>query len=519
MLKFVSTKPPKGGESNQTDDENRPRKKKGSFRWKIFSKRENPQTFDKDVGKCEANKGEESADKMDRRLGDYDNYDSSTKKELSQKIQSAKNSNTRTWSVGSESSIDSNLKLPIRKHGGHDPFKGQGHHLRHVTWSPDVTDGSENGFSFDIPNGIGSEETGQHEDYYWDNLESLNSSHPFKLHHQGTCALNSHDGPFYQSIGKKPQQNMSGPLYQTITKKPPPLSSPGHSRPQSKRLEYYPRDQFVHHVGKPIFDKKFEMYPSVTLPHRSKSTVSRSVASNSYATVGPKTLKRNHINVPYSIPITSEKSTGSETEGKRPPSPREIPILPNRMRNFSVPYCVPNDPVSPREFSVNSKLLFSPSIYSTPKRNRASDMDMTGQVTWGQKPRLSTEYNTSYGDYERLSDSNQNLTRQSPLRQNPNLKPFLESAYQNGNYLDFIQNISRRYPHEVKDSQRDSLGFYPITNGYQQETSQMSTGTRSSGSFDDRSYDKHWSNYSEPEDRPSVSLFFQFLPPAIHQSV
>jgi hypothetical protein len=80
MLKFVSTKPPKSGKTSQANLSEKSRKKKGSFRWKIFSKRENPQTFEKDSierEESEARREEEfTKHKMDERLGNEGDYES-----------------------------------------------------------------------------------------------------------------------------------------------------------------------------------------------------------------------------------------------------------------------------------------------------------------------------------------------------------------------------------------------------------------------------------------------------------
>ncbi|XP_076088670.1 tensin-3-like isoform X15 [Mytilus galloprovincialis] len=518
MLKFVSTKPPKGGQSSQGNTDEKPRKKKGSFRWKIFSKRENPQTFedhDDKSDELDARRVKDSERNMDEYLtnqADYDNYDSSQRKDSSQKAVNGKAAYTRSWSAGSDSSVDSYRGSQARKHV-YDPYKGQGHPLRHVTWSPDVTDGSEHGFSFDTNNimhhdsrqhekdnilgkdfrqhenivgndfrqheNIVGSDSGQHEDYYWDNLEQLNSSQPFKLFHQGTCALDE-----------------NGPFYQTINKKTPPVSS-GQSHPScSRRLEFYPRDQFIHHVGKPILNRKYEMYPSVTLPHRTKTLTATAAAANSYATVGPRTLKRNY-NIPYSVPVSSTKSSQqsiptnvSHDKPKLPPL--NIPIHRNLMRNFSVPYCVSSEPISsPREISVNSKLIFSPSIYSTPKQRKEYGSDNTVK-SWDQKPTIST-------DYDRLLTTEDHFTRTSLEGPSPRIsQTFSDPLYKEDKYLDFIQNIRKRYPHQDPNAVQNNT-TKPTKRGDDslQGSSQLNGITSVSDKFEDRKYSWHSNGYQD----------------------
>ncbi|XP_063412255.1 uncharacterized protein LOC134695033 isoform X9 [Mytilus trossulus] len=527
MLKFVSTKPPKGGQSSQGSTDEKPRKKKGSFRWKIFSKRENPQTFEDHDDKSDefdARRVKDSERNMDEYLtnqADYDNYDSSQRKDSSQKAVNGKATYTRSWSAGSDSSVDSYRGSQARKHV-YDPYKGQGHPLRHVTWSPDVTDGSEHGFSFDTNNimhhdsrqhekdnilgndfrqhenivgndfrqheNIVGNDAGQHEDYYWDNLEQLNSSQPFKLFHQGTCALDE-----------------NGPFYQTINKKTPPVS-PGQSHPScSRRLEFYPRDQFVHHVGKPILNRKYEMYPSVTLPHRTKTSTATAAAANSYATVGPRTLKRNY-NIPYSVPVSSTKSSQqsiptnvSHDKPKLPPL--NIPIHRNLMRNYSVPYCVSSEPISsPREISVNSKLIFSPSIYSTPKQRKEYGSDNTVK-SWDQKPTIST-------DYDRLLTTEDQFTRPSSEGPSPRIsQTFSDPLYKEDKYLDFIQNIRKRYPQQdLNEVQSNTTKPTKRGDSSLQGSSQLNGITSVSDKFEDRKYSRHSNGYQDvtPMSSPHV---------------
>ncbi|XP_052079103.1 tensin-3-like isoform X21 [Mytilus californianus] len=521
MLKFVSTKPPKGGQPSQGNTDEKPRKKKGSFRWKIFSKRENPQTFENHdkSDELDTRRDKDCERNMDEYLtnqADYDNYDSSQMKDSSQKGVNGKVAYTRSWSAGSDSSVDSYRGSQSRKHI-YDPYKGQSHPLRHVTWSPDVTDGSEHGFSFDTSNIMGNvtrqhekdnivgnvsrqhekdnivgndsmqhgnivgNDSGQHEDYYWDNLEQFNSSQPFKLFHQGTCALDE-----------------NGPFYQTINKKTPPVNvSSGQSHPTcSRRLEFYPRDQFIHHVGKPILNRKYEMYPSVTLPHRTKSSTATAAAANSYATVGPRTLKRNY-NIPYSVPVSSTKSSQqsipmnvSHDKPKLPPL--NIPIHRNLMRNYSVPYCVSSEPISsPREISVNSKLIFSPSIYSTPKQRKEYGSDRTVK-SWDQKPAIST-------DYDRLLTTEDYFKR--PSSEGPSLKiskPFSDPLYKEDKYLDFIQNIRKRYPQQgTNELQSNTAKPTMIVDSSLQGTSQPNGTTRVSDKFEERKYGRRSNGYED----------------------
>jgi hypothetical protein len=73
---------------------------------------------------------------MDERLGnegDYDNFNSSKQTDFSQKALNGNVSYTRSWSMGSESSVDSYHGGSQSKKHLYDPYRGQGHPLRHVT--------------------------------------------------------------------------------------------------------------------------------------------------------------------------------------------------------------------------------------------------------------------------------------------------------------------------------------------------------------------------------------------------
>lgn len=489
MLKFVSTKPPKSGKTSQANLSEKSRKKKGSFRWKIFSKRENPQTFEKDSierEESEARREEEfTKHKMDERLGnegDYDNFNSSKQTDFSQKALNGNVSYTRSWSMGSESSVDSYHGGSQSKKHLYDPYRGQGHPLRHVTWSPDVADTSDNPFTFET-----NYDSKEHDDYYWDNLHQLNSTQPFKLHHQGTCAL----------------EDQSGPFYQTCNHQTSPVTVQSHQShpPCSRRLEY-PRDQFVHHVGKPILNRKYEMYPSVTLPHRSKGLSINSAAANSYATVGPRTLKKDY-RVPYSVPVSNSKinigyqdTSQSISSHNRVSPPRELPINSNLMRNYSVPYSVPSYPISsPRELSVNSKLIFSPSIYSTPKRTKKPpDSDLRLKTSYDRNARVLTDY----GQKARVSTDYDQISEDTTYYDGQHSKVSKPFTYRDDKYLDFIQNIRTGYPQQGTSKPQDyTSDYHRLSDSYQQGTRFSSDFDKLDDEFDRMNYGKYLSGSTQ----------------------
>jgi hypothetical protein len=140
---------------------------------------------------------------------------------------------------------------------------------------------------------------------------------------------------------------------------------------------------------------------------------------------------------------------------------------------------------------VNSKLIFSPSIYSTPKRTKKPpDSDLRLKTSYDRNARVLTDYGQKARvstDYDQISED----TTYYDGQHSKGSKPF---TYRDDKYLDFIQNIRTRYSQQGTSKPQDyTSDYHRLSDSYQQRTRFSSDFDKLDDEFDRMNYGKYLS--------------------------